>query len=100
MKYLSDFLYNMIVFFETNILLTSKSYKLNNFLFFIKITFVGLFIIKIYTLSTHFYTLLKKNVKNYINFECLIYTDKNYMKPFVIAQNKKSRSKNLSKVFL
>ena len=42
----------------------------------------------------------KKNVKNfYSNLGCLIYTDKNYMKPFVITQNKKSHSKDLSKAF-
>ena len=35
----------------------------------------------------------------YSNLECLIYTNKNYMKPFVITQNKKSHSKDLSKVF-
>ena len=36
----------------------------------------------------------------YNNLGCLIYTDKNYLVPFVITQNKKSDSKNLSKVFL
>ena len=45
--------------------------------------------------------LVRKKVKNvYINFECLVYTDKNYMKSFVITQNKKSHSKDLSRVFL
>ena len=42
----------------------------------------------------------KKCKKNYSNLGCLIYTDKNYMKPFVITQNKKSHSKDLSGVFL
>ena len=60
MKYLSEFFVSYDSFFEANILLTSKSYKLNNFFVFIKVIFVDLFIIKIYALSTHSYTLLKK----------------------------------------
>ena len=60
MKYLSEFFVPYDSFFEANILLTSKSYKLNNFFVFIKVIFVDLFIIKIYALSTHSYTLLKK----------------------------------------
>ena len=31
----------------------------------------------------------------YSNLGCLIYTDKNYMKPFVITENKKSHIKDL-----
>ena len=31
---------------------------------------------------------------------CLIYTYENYLEPFVITQNKKSHSKDLSKLFV
>ena len=34
----------------------------------------------------------------YSNLGCLIYTNKNYLKPFAITQNKKSHSKDLSGV--
>ena len=64
MKYLSEFFAPYDYFLETNILLTSMSFKLNSFFVFIKVTFLDLFIIKIYALSTHSSTLLKKNVKN------------------------------------
>ena len=36
----------------------------------------------------------------YSILECLIYTDKNYMLPSMIAQNKKSQSKDLSRISL
>ena len=101
MKYLSEFFVLYDSFFETNILLTSMSFKLNSLLLFIKVTFVYLFIINICALSTHSYTCQKKSVKKfYSNLRCLIYTDKNYLVPFVITQNKMSHSKDLSKVFL
>ena len=39
----------------------------------------------------------KKNVKKfYSNLERLIYTDKNYMVPSMITQNKKSHGEDLS----
>ena len=101
MKYLSEFFVLYDSFFETNILLTSMSFKLNSFLLFIKVTFVYLFIINIYALSTHSYTCQKKSVKTfYSNLRCLIYTDKNYLVSFVITQNKMSHSKDFSKAFL
>ena len=59
MKYLSEFFVPYDSFLETNILLTSKSFILNTLLF-VKSTFVDLFIIKIYALSTHSYTWPKK----------------------------------------
>ena len=49
MKYLDECFVPYDYFFETNVLLTSMSFKLNN-----------LFIIKIYALSTHSYTCQKK----------------------------------------
>ena len=43
----------------------------------------------------------KKNVKFFdSNLECLINTNKNYMVPSMIAQNKKSQSKDLSRISL
>ena len=38
--------------------------------------------------------------KIYSNLECLIYTNKNYMMPSMITQNKKSHSKDLSVISL
>ena len=54
MKYLSEFFvpYDFFFYFETIILLPSMSFKLNNFFVLKKVTFVDLFIIKIYALST------------------------------------------------
>ena len=46
-------------FLETNILLTSMSSIVNSFLFFIEITFVDVFVIKINVLFTHSYTRCK-----------------------------------------
>ena len=69
MKYLSEFFVPYDYFFETNILLTSISFKLNNFLIkivLIKVTFIDLFTIKIYALSTHCYTGQKKKCKNFL----------------------------------
>ena len=63
MKYLSEFFVPYDSFFETNILLTSMLFKLNN------LDFIDLFIIKIYALSTHSYTCQKKNVKFFIIIE-------------------------------
>ena len=65
MKYLSEFFvpYDFFFYFETIILLPSMSFKLNNFFVLKKVTFVDLFIIKIYALSTESYTCQKKNVK-------------------------------------
>ena len=57
MKYLSEFFVPYYSFLETNILLVSMSFK---FFVLIKVTFVDLFIIKIYALSTHSYTCQKK----------------------------------------
>ena len=42
----------------------------------------------------------KMQKKNYSNLECLLYSNKNYMKPFIITQNKKSHRKDLSRVSL
>ena len=53
MKYLDELFARYNSLFETNILLTSLSFKLNTF--FIKATFIDL--------STHSYTCQKKNVK-------------------------------------
>ena len=58
-KYLNEFFVPYDSFLETNILLTSKTY-IKYFLVFIKITFIDFFIFKIYALSTHSYTWLRK----------------------------------------
>ena len=70
MKYLSEFFVPYDSFFETNILLTSKLYKLNNFLLIFLSSKIMLFPLIL--------ILAEKNVKNfYSNFKRLIYTDKN-----------------------
>ena len=70
MKYLSEFFVPYDSFFETNILLTSKLYKLNNFLLIFLSSKMMLFPLIL--------ILAEKNVKIfYSNFKCLIYTDKN-----------------------
>ena len=56
MKHLSEFFVPNGSFFETSILLTSMSHILDNFLFFVKITVVDLFVVENYVLSTHSYT--------------------------------------------
>ena len=53
---LSEFFLPYDSFLETNILLTSQSYMFNSFLFFVEITLVDFFIIKIYAISNHPYT--------------------------------------------
>ena len=63
MNYLDELLLPYDSFFETNNLLTSMSFKLNNFFVFINATFIDIFIIKIYALFTHSYTCQKKNAK-------------------------------------
>ena len=63
MKYLSEFFVPYYSFLETNILLVSMSFK---FFVLIKVTFVDLFIIKIYALSTYSYTCQKKNVEEFL----------------------------------
>ena len=64
MKYFGEFFVPYDSFFETSILLTSKSCKLNSFLFLLS--------------YCSFFFFAEKNVKKfYINFECLIYSDKN-----------------------
>ena len=76
MKYLSEFFAPFDSFFETNILLISISFKLNNFLFLQKLC------------SFHsFLYLSEKNVKIFYNIvRCPIYTNKNYMVPSMKAQ--------------
>ena len=65
MKYLSEFFVPYDSFFETNILLTSMTFKLNSFFVLIKVTFNDLFIIKIYALSTHSYACQEKIQKKF-----------------------------------
>ena len=64
MKYLSEFFVPYDSFLESNILLAFKSCILNSFVV-IKSTFVDFFVLKIYALSTHSYTWLKKKIKRF-----------------------------------
>ena len=101
MKYLSEFFVPYDSFLQTNILLASMSVKLNSFLFLLKLSpKFSLYHQNLCSFHSFLYLSEKKHVKNfYSNLGCLIYTDKNYMKPFVITQNKKSHNKDLSKAF-
>ena len=58
MKYLSEVFVPCDSLSETNILLTSKSCKLNSFFVFIKVTFVDFLVLKNYCLIAHSYTWL------------------------------------------
>ena len=64
-KYLNEFFVPSNSSLETNILLTSMSCILNSF-FLIKNIFVHFFVLKIYFLPIHSYSLLKRNVKIFI----------------------------------